>query len=1063
MSYQFPPPTSRQHSGQNPSQMGMRPPPPPPHDGQDGHHLNGQRPLSGGKMSSASYDGGGYLPPPHYGGVSHGHGPHGPPQQLPPLHIPYSYSSYPPHPSPSNYHSQQAMSVHHGHGPPPPQTHSAHGHAHSNSDGGQGGHGGSGSSLGPGGYPYKQEFPQRWMSPPPLHQSSHSQQSHSSHHHHLPPHLPPPISTHTLPPPQQQSSQHGLPHPRSAPVEFPPPDAGFFEPMDSYNGAGYQRMSDYRDYDDMNMSRSYPSHPSYAPGMTRSSSYSGYGTSLPPPHSGSSNGAGAGRNQDTYGGYSLSAASGSSMPYSGTSNPPSHQHASHPPPPPLNIPLPPAAEEMAYSPAVEKEAGYFGRQLGNVNRDIMYSPSTPTTPLGSLSLGSYPPFPDMKGVSGSTATGNSSGQNGSYAHPSGSISIVPNAAGTAARKGAVPRRKKTTLTELAHCTRCNSTIATLILHGTPETLSQPHVIDMRCLACEFGMDVAMETRVAPPPRRRRKRVQVYGPGAELDCDVCMRRIGSGGVRRVQEYGYEGYNGQNASYYDQHHQHSPSNGGGGFAQSAGLYGGNGAAGGTGGEMSGSGSGSGGGHHRSSQEWVEPQFEVEVICVSCHSKYALCTECGGGGTFRTGKWRPRELFPKGRKTCSLSHLRVGSNAKMEIYVWKLIEEVCMPIEEPPREKISFVDQTGQWDRRWTPTAAGSASGPGSGSQQQGQQGHSSPDQPAQRYVYGTQALPLLLRELREVYEDGFMTNLAVPTVMESLPMVSTWEKITGRFERAWHEFMGALTRPREGVRIMMAVAWMKIDNDGRRYGKKGKTAHHGVGLRVAKSGFASLQSSGVSGAAGDPIGSSNGHGNRNAMIDWESMHRTPPGVSGASEYRTRLLVSFLTVMWRMEDGIILLIPSADRGTDPTPNGITAELLRRVIGRTRADAALEGLPDVKHLWCYMRNPSATALQQHSTLHQTTTDSPPPPPTALPGGSGGSSGTWRAAGILGRLGMVPVEQYVASLAKEFINQTERMPDPRVFDDEFPAEIREYYRVYGTGIADVERVLQRGRRIVEG
>ncbi|RKO89332.1 hypothetical protein BDK51DRAFT_30692, partial [Blyttiomyces helicus] len=37
--------------------------------------------------------------------------------------------------------------------------------------------------------------------------------------------------------------------------------------------------------------------------------------------------------------------------------------------------------------------------------------------------------------------------------------------------------------------------------------------------------------------------------------------------------------------------------------------------------------------------------------------FCTACGGGGRFRTGKWRPRELFLVGRKTCSLQHERLG----------------------------------------------------------------------------------------------------------------------------------------------------------------------------------------------------------------------------------------------------------------------------------------------------------------------------------------------------------------------------------------------------------------------
>lgn len=52
-------------------------------------------------------------------------------------------------------------------------------------------------------------------------------------------------------------------------------------------------------------------------------------------------------------------------------------------------------------------------------------------------------------------------------------------------------------------------------------------------------------------------------------------------------------------------------------------------------------------------------VEFVCSSCASKYQFCSECGGGGKTRTGKWRPIEMFEKGRRTCALPHLRVGDS--------------------------------------------------------------------------------------------------------------------------------------------------------------------------------------------------------------------------------------------------------------------------------------------------------------------------------------------------------------------------------------------------------------------
>ncbi|ORY32757.1 hypothetical protein BCR33DRAFT_533897 [Rhizoclosmatium globosum] len=49
---------------------------------------------------------------------------------------------------------------------------------------------------------------------------------------------------------------------------------------------------------------------------------------------------------------------------------------------------------------------------------------------------------------------------------------------------------------------------------------------------------------------------------------------------------------------------------------------------------------------------------LVCPTCDTKYLFCAECGGGGKQRTGKYRPRALFPSTRKTCSLPHIRIGT---------------------------------------------------------------------------------------------------------------------------------------------------------------------------------------------------------------------------------------------------------------------------------------------------------------------------------------------------------------------------------------------------------------------
>ncbi|ODN97330.1 hypothetical protein L198_03893 [Cryptococcus wingfieldii CBS 7118] len=56
-------------------------------------------------------------------------------------------------------------------------------------------------------------------------------------------------------------------------------------------------------------------------------------------------------------------------------------------------------------------------------------------------------------------------------------------------------------------------------------------------------------------------------------------------------------------------------------------------------------------------------AEIVCVSCDSKYQRCTDCGGGGGPRVGigKWRMKQVFHPGRKTCSLSHTRLGDRTR------------------------------------------------------------------------------------------------------------------------------------------------------------------------------------------------------------------------------------------------------------------------------------------------------------------------------------------------------------------------------------------------------------------
>ncbi|WWC63792.1 uncharacterized protein I303_106397 [Kwoniella dejecticola CBS 10117] len=56
-------------------------------------------------------------------------------------------------------------------------------------------------------------------------------------------------------------------------------------------------------------------------------------------------------------------------------------------------------------------------------------------------------------------------------------------------------------------------------------------------------------------------------------------------------------------------------------------------------------------------------AEIICGDCDGKYQRCTDCGGGGGPRVGigKWRMKQVFHPGRKTCSLNHIRLGDRTR------------------------------------------------------------------------------------------------------------------------------------------------------------------------------------------------------------------------------------------------------------------------------------------------------------------------------------------------------------------------------------------------------------------
>ncbi|KAI9102573.1 hypothetical protein DFS34DRAFT_647129 [Phlyctochytrium arcticum] len=189
--------------------------------------------------------------------------------------------------------------------------------------------------------------------------------------------------------------------------------------------------------------------------------------------------------------------------------------------------------------------------------------------------------------------------------------------------------RKKIIEEDVLCKRCLTHVATFLLH--PETKNPPTPackISLLCTSCEAQQQCASVPSLTTPPSSstsssttttanppidesssRKKRIHdEYG----LECEVCKRRVGAGGFLFP--------------------------GGRGELRCIGV----------------------GGKVRDEAGVMIPEamdFRVEPICVSCRVKYKFCTECGGGGKFRTGKYRPVELFASNRRTCLLSHVRLG----------------------------------------------------------------------------------------------------------------------------------------------------------------------------------------------------------------------------------------------------------------------------------------------------------------------------------------------------------------------------------------------------------------------
>ncbi|KAI7954269.1 hypothetical protein MJO28_006816 [Puccinia striiformis f. sp. tritici] len=149
----------------------------------------------------------------------------------------------------------------------------------------------------------------------------------------------------------------------------------------------------------------------------------------------------------------------------------------------------------------------------------------------------------------------------------------------------------------------------------------------------------------------------------------------------------------------------------------------------------------------------QFVVEVVCVHCVSNFRRCTDCGGGGGSRlgVGKWRCKELFSDGRRTCILSHQRQGASTEVITTVWRV------------------------------------------------------------RQLSGKPELETLVGQLRELVKHSLYAALATPEILESgLARVSTFDDIKTMYANGWKQIQPLIHEDVEnstGRRRYVGLRWTK----------------------------------------------------------------------------------------------------------------------------------------------------------------------------------------------------------------------------------------------------------------
>ncbi|KAJ3094936.1 hypothetical protein HDU97_007432 [Phlyctochytrium planicorne] len=179
---------------------------------------------------------------------------------------------------------------------------------------------------------------------------------------------------------------------------------------------------------------------------------------------------------------------------------------------------------------------------------------------------------------------------------------------TSSKATALAPSTKRHVEAVALCRHCNRMIMTIHIFGDASSLSKPYILDFACLNCA---STSTDLNSAPSKKRKRKKSE-NGGGRDVpvECKMCGKHSGYGGVRLVTECKSDEF-----------------------------------------------------------VWVDPEFGTEMMCCDCTANFRFCTNCGGGGKFRSGKWRPAQLFAPNRKNCTLDHSRLRTPKTCSYLVYRV----------------------------------------------------------------------------------------------------------------------------------------------------------------------------------------------------------------------------------------------------------------------------------------------------------------------------------------------------------------------------------------------------------